>query len=195
MSEAVNHDINTGECKRYRNIQEEISLIEVLKLLIKYIIYKLNLQRILFLLSFLTFGAADGISAAYMIETRGIISEANPLIRFMYASNGINGVITIKLWLVMILLFFIWNISRDKKNYWMINGLLFSLFVFGLMAAGANLMTARGIEHPAASTIIATYLFLVMLLTMLGDAIDRIQRRSSVTELDGDKNFSPEIFQ
>jgi len=175
MSEAVNQDINIGECKRSRNTQEEISLIEVLKLLIKYIICKLNLQRILFLLSFLTFGAADGISAAYMIETRGIISEANPLIRYMYASNGINGVIGIKLWLVVILLSFVWKISRDKKNYWMINGFLFSLFVFGMMAAGANLLTARGIEHPAASTIIATYLFLMMLLIMLGDTMDRIR--------------------
>lgn len=174
MSEAVNQDINSEECKISRNIQEEISLTEVLKLLVKYIICKLNLQRILFFLSFLTFGAADGISAAYMIETRGIIIEANPLIRFMYASTGINGVIGIKLWLVVVLLSFVWSISRDKKSYWMINGFLLSLFIFGIMAAGANLLTTRGIEHPAASTIIATYLFLMVLFTMLGDAMDRI---------------------
>lgn len=174
MSEAVNPDINTGECKISRNIQEEISLMEVLKLLIKYFICKLNLQRILFLLSFLTFGAADGISAAYMIETKGIISEANPLIRLIYESNGTNGIIGIKLWLVVVMLFLVWSISRDKKNYWMINGFLFSLFVFGAMAAGANLLTARGIEHPGARTIIAAYLFLMILLTTLGDAMDRI---------------------
>jgi len=159
-----------------RNIEEEISMIEVLILFKKYIICKLNLQKILFLLSFLTFGVGDIISAVYLIENRGIISEANPLIRLMYASNGSNGVIAIKLWLVVILLCVVWNLSRDKNNYWMINGFLFALFVFGLMATGANLMASRGVEYLAASTIITTYLFLVMLLTMIGDAMDRIQQ-------------------
>ena len=149
---------------------------EVLKLLIKYIIYKLNLQKILFLLSFLTFGAADGISAAYMIEKRGVIGEANPLIRFMYASSGSMGVIEIKLWLVLIILYFVWNVSKGRNNYWMINGFLFALFLCGVMATGANLMASRGVEYLAASTIITTYLFLVMLLTMIGDAMDRIQQ-------------------
>jgi hypothetical protein len=54
----------------------------------------------------------------------------------------------------------------------MINGFLFALFMSGVMATGANLMAARGLEYPASSTIVTTYLFLVMLLTMLGDAID-----------------------
>jgi len=157
--------------KRDMNIQEEESFARVL---IEYIIFKLNLQRILFLLSFLSFGVADGVSAAYMIEKRGIIGEANPLIRFMYASSGTSGVIGIKLWLVIIILSFVWNISKDKDNYWMINGFLFSLFVCGVMATGANLMAARGLEHPDASTIIATYLFLVILLTMIGDAMDKL---------------------
>ena len=57
-----------------RNIEEEISMIEVLILFKKYIICKLNLQKILFLLSFLTFGVGDIISAVYLIENRGIIS-------------------------------------------------------------------------------------------------------------------------
>jgi len=162
------------DCKGNESIQEDVSLAEVLKLLIKYIISRLNLQRILFLLSFLSFGVADGISSAYMIEKRGIIGEANPLIRFMYASNGSNGVIQIKLWLVLIILYFVWNISKGRNNYWMINGFLFALFVCGLMATGANLMAAEGLDYPAPSTIIATYLFLVILLPMLGDAMDRL---------------------
>lgn len=166
-------EINGG-CKRGGNIQEDTSLTEVLKLLIQYIICKLNLQKILFLLTFLTFGAADGISAAYMIEKRGVMGESNPLIQFMYASSGSKGVIGIKLWLVLIILSFVWNISRNKGNYWMINGFLFSLFVCGLMATGANLIAARGLEHPDSSAIIATYLFMVMLLTMLGEAIDKL---------------------
>ncbi len=124
--------------KRDKSAQEDVSLAEVLKLLIKYIICKMNLQNILFLLAFLTFGAADGISAAYMIEERGVIGESNPLIRFMYASRGRNGVIEIKLWLVLIILYFVWNISKGKNNYWMINGFLFALFVCGLMATGAT---------------------------------------------------------
>ncbi len=163
-----------GSHRRDGNIQEEITIAEILKLLIKYILSRLDLQKILFLLSFLAFGAADGISAAYMIEKRGLIGEANPLIKFMYISGGSKGVIGIKIWLVFIILAVVWNMSRDKNNYWMINGFLFALFVSGVMATGANLMAARGIEYPAASTIIITYLFLVMLLTMLGDAMDRL---------------------
>jgi len=160
--------------KRDKSVQEDVSLAEVLNLLIKYVIYKMNLQRILFLLSFLAFGAADGISAAYMIEKRGVIGEANPLVRFMYASRGSNGVIEIKIWLVLIILYFVGNISKGRNNYWMINGFLFALFVGGVMATGANLMAARGLEYPASSTVITTYLFLVVLLTMLGDAIDNL---------------------
>jgi len=160
--------------ERNESIQEDVSLAEVLKLLIKYIIYKINLQRILFLLSFLTFGVADGISAAYMIEKKGVIGEANPLIQFMYSSRGSNGVIEIKVWLVLIILYFVWNISKGKKNYWMINGFLFALFVGGLMATGANLMAARGLEYATSSTIITTYLVLAILLTLLGDAIDNL---------------------
>jgi Domain of unknown function (DUF5658) len=162
------------DCKRDRNIQEDTSINEVLKLLIQYIICKLNLQKILFLLSFLSFGAADGISAAYMIEKKGVFGESNPLIQFMYISNGSKGVIGIKLWLVIILLSFIWSMSKHKENYWMINGFLFSLFMCGLMATGANLMAARGLEPPASNAIITTYLFMVILLTMLGEAIDKL---------------------
>jgi len=160
-----------GDTKRDRNIQDEESLA---KLLIEYIIFKLNLQRILFLLSFLSFGVTDGLSAVYMIDKRGLAGEANPLIRFMYASSGSNGVIGIKIWLVLIILSFVRNISKGKENYWMINGFLFALFVCGVMATGANLMAARGLEPPDARTIIATYLFLVVLLTMIGDAMDKL---------------------
>jgi hypothetical protein len=56
----------------------------------------------------------------------------------------------------------------------MINGFLFALFVCGMLATGANLMAARGLEPPDAGTIIAIYLFLVILLTMIGDAMDRL---------------------
>ncbi|MCZ7403113.1 MAG: DUF5658 family protein [Candidatus Methanoperedens sp.] len=161
-------------CKRNEIIREDVSLAEVLRLLIKYTISRLNVQGILFLLAFLSFGAGDGISAAYMIDKRGAIVEANPFIRYMYESNGSNGVIEIKLWLVLIILYFVWNISKDRKNYWMINGFLFALFVCGLIATGANLMAAEGLDYPAPSSIIATYLFLVILLSLLGDAMDRL---------------------
>jgi hypothetical protein len=160
--------------KKDRNIQDETSLTEVLELLIQYIIIKLNLQRILFLFSFLSFGAADGISAAYMIEKRGIIGEANPLIQYMYVSSGIKGVIGIKLWLVLVMLSFVWNMSKDKKNYWMISGFLFALFVTGLIATGANLMAASGLEYPESGTVITIYLFLVILLTTIGEVLDKL---------------------
>lgn len=163
-----------GSSEGSTGVQEEVSLKEVLRLLIRRTISRMNMKRILFLLSFLSFGVADGISAAYMIEKRGVIGEANPLIRFMYTSRGSIGVIEIKIWMVIMILSFVWNISRGKDNYWMINGFLFALFVCGLMATGANLMAARGLEHPAPGMIIIIYLFMTMLLTTLGDEMDRL---------------------
>lgn len=162
------------EYKNDNTDQEDVSFSEIFGLLMEYIVLKMNMQKILFLLSFLTFGVADGLSAVYMIENKGVMGEANPFIRIIYASSGASGVISIKIWLVLIILSLVWKISREGNNYWMINGFLFSLFIGGILATGANLLAARGLEYPDSGTIVATYLFLMILLTLVGDAIDRI---------------------
>ncbi len=137
-------------------------------------VWHMYLQKLLFILSFLTFGAGDGITAAYMIKKEGIISESNQMMRLAYATGGMNSLISIKIWLSFLILFFVWLI-RSKDNYWTINGFLFSLFIGGIMAIGANLMAARGMTPPSPDWIIFTYLFLVILFVMLGDALDKIK--------------------
>ena len=132
-----------------------------------------NLQRLLFISSFLTFGVGDGVTAAYLMKKESVMRESNPIIRYIFITGGGNSVISVKIWFTFIILFFVW-LLKSKYNYWTINGFLFSLLVGGLMATGANLMAIRGMTPPSPGSIIFVYLFLVVLLVILGDAMDNI---------------------
>jgi len=134
----------------------------------------INVQRLLFLLSFLTFGIGDGITSVYLMEKTGVIRESNPIIRFMYISSGGQGVIEIKIWFSFVILFLVWLTSRGKNMYWTVNGFLFALFLMGLMAMWANMIAASGMMPPPPSSIIITYLFLVIFLIFIGDLIDKM---------------------
>ncbi len=147
---------------------------EIIWLLIKFAIIKSNLQRFLFLASFLTYGVGDGLTAVYMMEKNGVMSESNPIIRFMYLSSGAHGVIGLKLWFTFMILYFVWTISRRTNTYWTINGFLSALCVGGLMAIRANLMMANGMTPPPPSSIIMAFLFLTVLFVMIGDQMDKI---------------------
>lgn len=144
---------------------------DLLLLLVRYIVHEVNLQRLLFILSFLTFGVGDGVTAAYMMNKVGVMHESNPIIRFIYSTG--NSVIGIKIWFTFIILFLVW-LLKSEDSYWTINGFLFALFVCGIMATGANLMATSGITPPSPRFIIFTYLFLVILFMILGDAMDKI---------------------
>lgn len=136
-------------------------------------IIKINLQRLLFLLSFLTYGVGDAITSVYMMDKTGVMGEANPIVQLMYIFNGGQGVIIIKMWFAFMILLFVWLVSRKGDAYWTVNGFLFALFIGGTMAIRANLMAADGIVPPSPESIIITYLSLVLLFVMLGDQIDR----------------------
>lgn len=151
-----------------------VALKEIIWLAIEYFISTANLQRMLFLLSFLTYSVGDGITAAYMMEKVGVSHELNPVARFVYASHGVHGVIAIKVWFAFVILFFVWLISRKKDNYWAINGFLSALSVGGAMAMGANIMAANGIFPPSPGSIAMTFLFLTVLFVVIGDAMDKI---------------------
>ena len=151
-----------------------ISITDIIRLSIKYLISTANLQRLLFLLSFLTYGVGDGVTSAYMIERTGVMREANPIVRFVYASSGEQGIITFKIWFGFIILFMVWIISRRTNTYWTINGFLSALCVGGIMAMRANLMAASGMNPPSPSSIIMTFLTLTVLFVMLGDLMDKL---------------------
>lgn len=159
-----------------------ISITDVIWLPIKYFLTTTNLQRLLFLLAFLTYGVGDGVTAAYMMDNSGVMREINPFVRYIYVSNGAQGVITIKIWFAFIILVFVWIISRKTNTYWTINGFLSALCVGGIMAMRANLMAAYGLPPPSAGSIITTFLFLTVLFVMLGDMMDKLHSPTSVEQ-------------
>ncbi|MDD5474825.1 MAG: hypothetical protein PHU34_11875, partial [Candidatus Methanoperedens sp.] len=101
----------TGEALDHISRVDSISLSDIVPLSVKYLISKANLRRLLFLLSFLTYGIGDGITAAYMMDKTGVMREINPIARFMYASSGAHGVIITKTWFALLILFLVWVIS------------------------------------------------------------------------------------
>ncbi len=149
-------------------------------LLIRYFVHKLDLQKSLFVSSFLTYGVGDGVTAVYMMEQRGVVGESNPAVRFMYANSGKNGVVTLKMWFALVILFMVWSISRQMKAYWTINGFLFALTLGGLMAMRANMMAAHGIEPPSPGSVIAAFLVLVILFILTGDLLDKFNEPGRV---------------
>ncbi len=139
---------------------------------IKYLMSTATLQRFLFLLSFLTYGVGDGVTAAYMIEKTGVMSEANPLVQFVYAFSGAQGVIAFKIWFAFIILLLVWMVSRRSNTYWTINGFLAALCVGGIMAMRTNLMAAYGMTPPSPESVIMAFLILTILFVIIGDMVD-----------------------
>ncbi len=139
----------------------------------KHLISAANLQRLLFLLSFLTYGVGDGATAAYMIEKTGVMGEANPLVEFVYYSSGVQGVIVFKIMFGLIILIPVWIVSRRTNTYWTINGFLAALCVGGIMAIETNLMVADGMTPPSPELIIMAFLILTVLFVIIGDMMDK----------------------
>lgn len=158
----------------YAHDAEAVTIKHFLWLLIAYIFRTLNLQKILYLSSFLTYGIGDGVTAADMIEKRSVMGEANPIVQFAYASSDKQGVITVKIWFALVILFMTWIVGRKTNTYWTINGFLFALTIGGIMATRANVMATYGMVPPSPVSIIATFLFMVVLFVMIGDIIDKL---------------------
>ncbi len=151
-----------------------VSTSGIIWLSIKYLINTANLQRLLFLIFFLTFGVGDGVTAAYMIEKTGVMQEANPIVQLIYASSGAQGVIIFKMWFGFMILLLVWLVSRRTNTYWTINGFLAAFSVGGIMAVRANLMAAYGMTPPSPESVIMATLILTVLFVMIGDMMDKL---------------------
>ncbi len=158
------------ELQSYANSNLHISLIAAMK---KYLISAANLQRLLFLLSFLIYGVGDGVTAAYMIEKTSVMEEANPLVQFIYFSSGVQGVIAFKIIFGLIILLPVWIVSRRTNTYWTINGFLAALCIGGIMAIETNLMVANGMIPPSPELVILAFLILTVLFVIIGDMVDK----------------------
>lgn len=158
-----------------------VPIADIIWLPIKYFISTASIQRLLFLVSFLTYGIGDAISAVYMMERSGVMREINPIVRFLYVSYGEQGFIIIKIWFTLLILFFVWIVSRRTNTYWTINGFLFALCIGGIMAMYANLTAANDMVSLSSSSVITTYLVLTVLLVLIGDLMDNLSDKYSST--------------
>lgn len=137
----------------------------------RYVSLKLNLQHILFVLVFMTFGLGDAISGSFMMDLKGIGSEFNIMAKYAYINFGIMGLLATK-FLFTILPIYIISII-EKKSYWMINGILIALSVSGLMATYANLQKIAGSSHMSPTDIISIYFILLFALILAGTFLDQ----------------------
>lgn len=140
---------------------------------------KQKIQFSLAVFVFLTFGVGDGFTSAHMINVGGILSEANPFIRFIAETQGWMGLIFFKLGMTFIILSVVIFNEKYSKDpmYWMTNGFLVALGIGGIMATVANLMSAfnfsiLGCGVPSPILVIKVYTGLMIVLMLFGNLID-----------------------
>ena len=150
-------------------------LIDILRLLVILLVRKINHQHILCFTAFLTFGVGDGITGALMMNARGAGIEANPIMRYLFISQGFEGIVTGKVWFTLILLFavYITQLRSSTSIYWTVNGFLIALTAGGLMAMYANLAAMAGEVPASLEIIIIIYLFLTFVFVEIGSFVDR----------------------
>ncbi len=160
---------------------KNVTILEIISLLFRFIVRRFNTQHLLFLLAFLTFGIGDAVTAAIMMESKGIGIESNPFVVQIYTNYGFAGLIFAKMWFTIILLmgsFIIYWNSRGK-SYWMVNGFLISLTTGGIMAIMANLQALLGLAYMNPNEILIIYMGMVLILVEAGDVIDNHKSTAS----------------
>jgi hypothetical protein len=151
-----------------------LEIVDIIRLLTIFAVKKLNIQHILYITAFLTFGIGDGVTAAYMMSMLGAGIEANPAASYLFTAYGFNGLVIAKMWLTFVVLFavFVIQLRSPTKMYWTMNGFLVALTIGGLMAVNANLTAVAGRIPQAPDEIIFIYLLLVLILTEAGSFVD-----------------------
>ena len=144
-------------------------------------------QGLLFILALSTAGLGDAITSSWMIQQHGLMREGNIIIRQIISSYGISGFIEFKLWITFLILLapFLILIKQREPVYWMINGYLVSFIVGGTLAMILNIQAATNStllmlpQH-----VILIFISLVLILTNIGDVIDRMTRPLAGSYLD-----------
>jgi len=156
-----------------QNINTETNS-DIIKLLFHYIIKRIKTQQILSILALLTFGLGDALTGAMMMETRSISGEANSIVAYIYSNNGLAGLIAAKISFTLILIFaaflIYWN--SNGKSYWMVNGFLISLALFGAIATISNIQASFGLSFMSPSKIMFIFFGTILILVEAGDIID-----------------------
>ncbi len=135
-----------------------------------------RLQGILYLLAFLTWGLGDAITSLRMIEQCGVMCEGNPIVQYIYLNYGASYFVEIKVWITIAILFvpFLIQLRSQEPVYWMINGYLVSFIIGGTLAIILNIQAARNEAlFLSPEQVIFLYISLVLILTTVGEEIDK----------------------
>jgi hypothetical protein len=154
----------------YTQKQAEPEVIEILRLLFRYAIHRINLQHVLFFLVLVTFDIGDAVTGAIMMDAKGIGAEYNFIIRYVYENHGLAGLIAVKLWFIIIPLMIASIVN--KQSYWLINGILASLIMAGTAAIQANLQSLMGVPFMDPTDITLLYIKMLVILGTAGSIID-----------------------
>lgn len=154
----------------YTQKQAEPEIFEILRLLFKYAVHRVNLQHILFFLVLVTFDIGDAVTGAIMMDAKGIGAEYNFIIRYVYENHGLAGLIAVKLWFIIIPLMIASIVN--KQSYWLINGILASLIIAGTAAIQANIQALMGVPFMDPMDITLLYIKMLVILGTAGSIID-----------------------
>jgi hypothetical protein len=141
-----------------------------IKLLSGYIYRRLNFQHFLYFCVFITFDVGDTVTAAIMMDSKGLGAEYNPIIQYIYLNYGLTGLIAAKLWFIIVPLMI--ASMKVKDSFWFINGVLASMIVLGIMAIQANIQAISGLSHMSPMEINTIYLVVLLLFTFAGTILD-----------------------
>lgn len=167
-----------------RNINNETDS-DIIKLLFHYIIKRIKTQQILSILALLTFGLGDAITGAMMMEARSIGGEANSIVANIYSSNGLAGLITAKITFTLILIFaaFLVYWNSNGKSYWMVNGFLIALTLFGTMATISNIQASLGLSFMSPSKVMFIFFMMIFIFVEAGDIIDNRIAKNKINNI------------
>lgn len=170
----LHEEINVRNKNMTENTQHasDFSFLELITL---YAAEKVNIQHILYFTAFLAFGIADGVTGAYMMESLGANAESNLIVRYLFTTQGFEGMMIAKIWFTVVILLAIHMVQLRSPDsmYWAVNGFLIALTAGGAMAANANLTAIAGGIPQAPGEIIFAYLALVLVLTEIGSMRDK----------------------
>ncbi|MHC1569452.1 MAG: DUF5658 family protein [Candidatus Syntropharchaeales archaeon] len=138
-------------------------------------------HKLLFFSGFLTFGLLDGLTAAMMIDEKGIIAEANPLLRELVISYGSLSLLIFKVVACFLLLsipLLIQHFSK-KSMFWTINGFYGVFTIAGILAATDNwIFMNMGDPFIDPELVTALTFLVVMIAIALGDIMDYNRNRT-----------------
>jgi len=154
-----------------------------IKLLTKYVMHRINLQHILYFFAFVTFDVGDAVTGSIMMDSNGIGAEYNGIIKYIYMNDGLLGLIAAKL--CFIILPIVIGSMIYKHSYWMINGILVALIVYGILAVQANMQAIAGQPSMSPEDINMIYIKVLLLLLIAGNIID-----SHISKREKEKIFS-----